>query len=161
MCIWRRSPKGKTAVTFPQNCCGAHCSSFGCGNGLDVKNPRDANQKYVEDLRNELQQSLYVGKVVLLGMDGVYDSSGKLDQSATEWLVGNESVLQRAEQSPIRFWLVCPSIRNDVMRSRNGTDVSTEGRRWAKFFRMFSNLIRPTHPTPPFIGRWPNGGCLC
>ncbi len=71
--------------------------------GLDVNNPRDANQKYVDDLLNELQQSLYVGKVVLLGMDGVYDGSGKPDQSATELLVGNDYVLQLAEQFPHTF----------------------------------------------------------
>ena len=71
--------------------------------GLDVNNPRDANQKYVDDLLNELRQSLHVGKVVLLGMDGVYDGSGKPDQSATELLVGNDYVLQLAHRFPETF----------------------------------------------------------
>ncbi len=71
--------------------------------GLDVDNPRDANRKYVDDLLNELRQSFYVEKGVLLGMDGVYDDRGTLDQSATEFLVGNEYVLQTAERFPHAF----------------------------------------------------------
>lgn len=71
--------------------------------GLDVNNPRAANQKYVDDLLNELRQSRYVGKVILLGMDGVYDGSGNLDWSATELLVGNDYVLQLTHRFPDTF----------------------------------------------------------
>lgn len=71
--------------------------------GLDVNNPRAANQKYVDDLRNELRQSRHVGKAVLLGMDGVYDSSGNQDQSATELLVGNDYVLRLVHRFPDTF----------------------------------------------------------
>ena len=71
--------------------------------GLDVNNPRDANQKYVDDLLNELRQSFYVGQAVLLGMDGVYDSGGKPDWSATDFLVGNDYVLQLARRFPDAF----------------------------------------------------------
>ncbi len=67
--------------------------------GLDPAKPREANRKYMNDLLTELGQSRYVGKVVLLGMDGVYDDGGHLDQSGTDFLVGNDYVLQRAASS--------------------------------------------------------------
>ena len=71
--------------------------------GLDVNDPRDANQKYVDDLRNELRQSLHVRKAVLLGMDGVYDGGGNPDRSATEFLVGNDYILHLAHRYPETF----------------------------------------------------------
>ena len=71
--------------------------------GLDVNDPGTANQKYVDDLRNELRQSLHVGKAVVLGMDGVYDGGGNPDQSATELLVGNDYVLHLAHRYPETF----------------------------------------------------------
>lgn len=67
--------------------------------GLDPANPHQANQKYMDDLLTELGQSQYVGKVVLLGMDGVYDDGGRLDESGTDLLVGNDYVLQKAATS--------------------------------------------------------------
>jgi len=71
--------------------------------GLDANNPHQANQKYVEDLLNELHQSNYVGQVVLLGMDGVYDHAGMLDQRGTEFLISNDYVLEVAKAHPNEF----------------------------------------------------------
>lgn len=71
--------------------------------GLDVNNPHAANQKYVDDLLNELRQSRHVKKAVLLGMDGAYDGSGNLDQAATDLLVGNDYVLRLARRFPDAF----------------------------------------------------------
>lgn len=71
--------------------------------GLDAKHPRQANQQYVNDLLKELRRSTFVGKVVLLGMDGVYDAGGRFDQSATHFLVGNDYVLQTARAYPREF----------------------------------------------------------
>ena len=71
--------------------------------GLDVNDPHSANQKYVDDLLNELHQSLHVGKAVLLAMDGVYDDRGNPDQSATEFLVGNDYILHLAHRYPETF----------------------------------------------------------
>ncbi len=65
--------------------------------GLDPKTPRRANRKYMEDLLEELGQSRHVEKVVLLGMDGVYDDGGTLDLSGTDLLVGNDYVLRMAK----------------------------------------------------------------
>ncbi|MEC4673384.1 MAG: amidohydrolase family protein, partial [Nitrospirota bacterium] len=71
--------------------------------GLDANNPHQANQKYVDDLLKELRQSTYVGQVVLLGMDGVYDHAGKLDQQGTEFLIANDYVLGMARAHPKEF----------------------------------------------------------
>ena len=71
--------------------------------GLDAHNPHQANQKYVEDLLTELRKSIHVGQVVLLGMDGVYDSTGRLDRKATEFLISNDYVLGLARTFPDEF----------------------------------------------------------
>jgi len=71
--------------------------------GLDANNPLQANQKYIDDLLQELRKSLYVGQVVLLGMDGVYDSIGHLDWNATEFLISNDYVLGMAKAHPSEF----------------------------------------------------------
>ncbi len=46
---------------------------------LKVANPNSSNQKYVDQLRAELARSQYIGKAILLGMDGVYSRGGELD----------------------------------------------------------------------------------
>lgn len=71
--------------------------------GLNPDRPQAANQKYVDDLLKELRASHYVGRAVLLGMDGVYDRQGRLDQNATEFMVSNEYVLSMARAYPIEF----------------------------------------------------------
>ncbi len=70
---------------------------------LSVKDPTSANRKYLQDLRTELQASRFVGKVVLLGMDGVYTSEGRLDLNATEFLISNDYVLAQAKAYPQEF----------------------------------------------------------
>ena len=64
---------------------------------LSVKDPTAANRKYLQDLREELQASRFVGKAILLGMDGVYTSEGRLDLNATEFLISNDYVLAQAK----------------------------------------------------------------
>lgn len=71
--------------------------------GLNASQPHQANQKYVDDLLEELHQSTYVGQVVLLGMDGVYDHAGNLDQQETEFLIANDYVLEMAKIHPTEF----------------------------------------------------------
>lgn len=70
---------------------------------LSPDQPRDANQKYVHDLLTELRASRNVQQAVLLGMDGVYDSSGTLDQPHTDFLISNEYVLRTTEAHPDEF----------------------------------------------------------
>lgn len=68
--------------------------------GFAVDRPREANQKYLEDLLVELRASRHVQKAVLLGMDGHYDSNGILSLEHTDLLVGNDYVLKAARAHP-------------------------------------------------------------
>jgi predicted TIM-barrel fold metal-dependent hydrolase len=70
---------------------------------LSPANPQEANQKYLADLLSELRASQYVQKAVLLGMDGVYDESGRLNQAETDFLISNDYVLNTAKAYPNEF----------------------------------------------------------
>src|SRR3989442_1976155 len=63
-----------------------------------------SNQKYVDDLLAELRKAKYVEKAVLLGLDGVYDTDGRLDAGKTEFLVSNDYLLRIAHAYPERLW---------------------------------------------------------
>ena len=70
---------------------------------LSPSNPREANRKYLDDLLTELRASRHVQKAVLLGMDGVYDQNGRLDQAHTDFLISNDYVLKTARAYPNEF----------------------------------------------------------
>lgn len=70
---------------------------------LPIEDAERSNHKYVEDLLLELRRSRHVTKAVLLGMDGVYGAGGALDEKRTEFLVGNEYVLNLARSYPDEF----------------------------------------------------------
>lgn len=72
-------------------------------NELSPSNPRDANQKYLDDLLTELHASRHVQQAVVLGMDGVYDRSGRLDQAHTDFLISNDYVFKTARTYPNDF----------------------------------------------------------
>ena len=80
---------------------------------LDPAKPREANRKYVDDLLTELRASRQVRQVVLLGMDGVYGSDGRLEQEHTEFLIGNDYVLATARAHPEDF---LPGVSINPMR---------------------------------------------
>ena len=71
--------------------------------GLLTLKPDAANQQYIQHLLQELRASEFIGQVVLLGMDGAYDSKGKLDQQATDLLVSNDYVLRTTKSYPNDF----------------------------------------------------------
>ncbi len=71
--------------------------------GFHAHHPDRSNQKYVDDLLTELRASRYVGRAVLLGMDGVYDPQGRLDCEGTDFLVGNDYVLGVVRAYPREF----------------------------------------------------------
>ena len=71
--------------------------------GLSGLTPGAANQQYVDNLLKELRASKYVEQAVLLGMDGVYDREGRLDQQSTEFLVSNDYVLNTTQTYPEDF----------------------------------------------------------
>ena len=77
--------------------------------GLRPDQPREANHTYLDDLLTELRASQHVGKAVLLGMDGVYDSAGRLIRECTDFLIGNDYVLKTAKAYPEDF-LAGPSV---------------------------------------------------
>jgi len=68
--------------------------------GLSVDRPREANEKYLEDLLVELRASKHVQKAVMLGMDGVYDHTGRLNKAHTDFLISNDYVLKTARAHP-------------------------------------------------------------
>lgn len=71
--------------------------------GLPRDNPRQANGKYIDDLRTELRASRHVRQAVLLGMDGVYDQGGQLNRNETHFLIGNDYVLGTVRAYPDEF----------------------------------------------------------
>jgi uncharacterized protein len=71
--------------------------------GLPQDKPRQANQKYVDDLLTELRASRHVRQAVLLGMDGVYDQAGQLAREETHFLISNEYVLKTVRAHPDDF----------------------------------------------------------
>ena len=61
--------------------------------GLSFGDPERANQIYLERLIRSIEDSTVLDKAVVLGMDGVYDRNGRLDESATDFLISNDHVL--------------------------------------------------------------------
>ncbi|WP_455377281.1 amidohydrolase family protein [Petrachloros mirabilis] len=76
---------------------------------LSPAHPREANARYLEHLVTELRASKHVQKAVLLGMDGFYDQTGLLNRQHTDFMIGNDYVLQTAKAHPDLF-LAGPSI---------------------------------------------------
>jgi predicted TIM-barrel fold metal-dependent hydrolase len=70
---------------------------------LSPSNPREANRKYLDDLLTELRASRHVQKAVILGMDGVYDQNGRLNQAQTDFLISNDYVVKTARAYPNEF----------------------------------------------------------
>jgi len=70
---------------------------------LSALKPREFNEKYLSDLLRELRESRHVRKAVVLGMDGAYDRNGRLNRAETEFLVGNDYVLNTANTHPEEF----------------------------------------------------------
>ncbi len=67
---------------------------------LSPDKPRDANQKYLNDLLTELRTSRFVQKAVILGMDGVYDRNGRLIKEQTDFLISSDYVLNTTKAHP-------------------------------------------------------------
>ena len=71
--------------------------------GLGGDDASGANHKFLEHLRRELGASQYVGKAIVLAMDGVYGTNGMLDLQQTEFMVGNDYVFNVAKNHPDEF----------------------------------------------------------
>ena len=68
--------------------------------GLSLNKPDEANRIYVERLIRAIDQSVVLHKAVCLGMDGVYGPDGRLNESATEFLISNDYVLDTVAGHP-------------------------------------------------------------
>jgi predicted TIM-barrel fold metal-dependent hydrolase len=93
---------------------------------LSPDKPREANQKYLDDLLTELRASRHVQKAVLLGMDGVYDQNGRLNQAHTDFLISNEYVIKTARAYPNEFLAgvsINPQRRDAVEEVHRCADV--------------------------------------
>lgn len=76
--------------------------------GLSFDDPEGANRKYLENFERELRASERVDKAVVLGMDGAYDDSGRLDEEKTHFLISNDAVFAACEGRPC--FLPGPSV---------------------------------------------------
>ncbi len=68
--------------------------------GLSLKEPAQANRIYVDRLIRAIDNSVVLKKAVVLGMDGVYGPDGRLDDSATEFMISNDHVLGTVAAHP-------------------------------------------------------------
>lgn len=71
--------------------------------GLPLEDPVQTNRLYVERLLARLESSETTAKAVVLGMDGVYDADGRLNENETEFLISNDHVLATAAAHPDRL----------------------------------------------------------
>ena len=71
--------------------------------GIPLDDPERANALYLEKLMGELRRSRRVKRAVILGMDGVYDASGELDERATHFMISNRAVFAACARAPDLF----------------------------------------------------------
>ncbi len=71
--------------------------------GLRGDTPDQINQSYVDKLIRDLDASTRVNKAVLLALDGVYDQSGKLNETKTHMMIGNDYVKSLVDLYPDKF----------------------------------------------------------
>ncbi len=105
---------------------------------LPIEDAARSNQKYVEDLLSELRRSKHVTKAVLLGMDGVYDTNGMLDTERTEFLVGNEYVLNLARSYPDKFM---PGVSINPQRRDAIDELERCAEAGAKLVKVLPNAL--------------------
>jgi len=128
--------------------------------GLSAERASESNWKYVDDLLTELRRSQHVRQVVLLGMDGVYAANGWLDEEKTDFLVGNDYVLNLARSYPQEFLpgvsinpqrrdtldeldrcVAAGAVLVKVLPNSQGFDPGD--RRYAPFYRKLAQLKMP------------------
>lgn len=68
--------------------------------GLPMDDPEEANRRYRAKLGASLEASAFVKQAVVLAMDGVYGSDGRLDELHTDFLISNDYVLSLAAENP-------------------------------------------------------------
>ncbi|HWP57688.1 MAG TPA: amidohydrolase family protein [Candidatus Acidoferrales bacterium] len=76
------------------------CKAIVFSQKLSRHSPEAANQAYIERLKRELSRSQAVTRAVVLALDGVYDSSGRLDEARTDFLVANDYLFSVVAAEP-------------------------------------------------------------
>ncbi len=127
---------------------------------LPLDHPDRANQKYIDSLLVDVRQSRFVGRVVLLAMDGVYGDDGKLDKQRTDFLVSNDYALEVTSKHPENFWAgvsINPARRDAVEEAErcaragaklvkvlpNAQQFHPCDRRFIPFYRTLARLGLP------------------
>ena len=108
--------------------------------GLNLAQAKKSNEKYVANLLAELRGSQHVGRAVLLGMDGVYDAKGMLNQQSTEFLIANDYVLNLAKSHPEDFWAgvsVNPQRRDAIDELRRCAENGAKLVKWLPNAQQF------------------------
>jgi predicted TIM-barrel fold metal-dependent hydrolase len=67
---------------------------------IDPADPAGSNRRYVDVLLKYVQTSRWVSQVVLLALDGVYDSRGHFDAGRTHFSLSNSYLLEVCRQHP-------------------------------------------------------------
>ena len=67
---------------------------------IDPNDPVGGNRRYLEQLLDYIRTSRWVGRAVLLALDGVYDDGGRLDYGRTHFLISNSYLLAVCGQHP-------------------------------------------------------------
>ena len=104
--------------------------------GLPIGEPEKANALYLERLKAELGRSRRVSRAVILGMDGAYDASGRLDEAHTDLLVSNDTVFQAAAAAPELFW---PGASINPQRADALDELERCAERGAKLVKVLAN----------------------
>ena len=119
--------------------------------------PRDqvdtrGDQIYVEKLLGLLRSSPWVGRAVVLALDGIYDARGDLDREATDFYVPNSYVLGLARSHP--EFLAGASVNPSRRDALEELDRVAEGGAVLIKWLPNSQRIDPAHPRHlPFYRR--------
>jgi radical SAM superfamily enzyme with C-terminal helix-hairpin-helix motif len=127
---------------------------------LSPDKPREATQKYLDDLVNELRTSRHVQQAVLLGMDGVYDQNGRLNQAHTDFLISNDYVLKTAQSHSAELLAgvsINPQRRDAHEEVHRCADA---GATLVKVLPNAQQFNPATCVTKPSTVRWLSGNCL-
>jgi uncharacterized protein len=107
--------------------------------GVDVNDPEQANRVYLERLLRDLTASTRVARAVILGLDGVYGSDGRLNEKETEFLISNDYILDVCRAHP---GLLLPGVSVNPMRRDAVEEVARCAERGAALVKALPNTQR-------------------
>jgi hypothetical protein len=105
--------------------------------GGTLDQPELVNETYLRRLEAELGRSKGVARAVLLGLDGVYDGAGKLDEGRTHVLISNEAVFAACDRRPDVF---LPGVSINPRRRDAGDELERCAARGAVLVKFLPNI---------------------